>query len=79
MVLALGWSCVGEEAERGLLLYFNPSGGGVRKSENSAVNGEGLSRALRGTGNSSDATGEKERSGTRISGNIGGVDEIREC
>jgi len=43
----------------------------ARTSENSTLYGEGLSRALSGTGNSGDATGEKERSGTRTSGRVG--------
>jgi len=77
--MAVDWACVRLEVASGLPLCFNPAGGGVRASANSTLNGEGVSRALSGTGNSSDATGEKERSGTRISGRVGGVDEIREC
>src|SRR5260221_2602443 len=73
----VGGACVGEELASGLLLCCNPAGGGVRMSENSTLNGEGVSRALSGTGKSSDATGEKERSGTCISCRDGGVDEKR--
>ena len=51
----------------------------MRTFENSTLNGEGLSRALSGTGNSRDATGDKERSGTCISGRVGGFDVIRVC
>jgi hypothetical protein len=75
--MVVDWTCVGEEGASGLFLYFNPAGGGVRVSENSTLNGDGLSRALNGTGNSSSPTGEKERLGTCISGRVGGVDEIR--
>jgi hypothetical protein len=67
----------GVEVASGLLVNFRPAGGGVRTFENSTLNGEGLSRALNGTGNSRDATGDKERSGTRISGRVGGFDVIR--
>ncbi len=69
----------GAEVASGLLVSFRPAGGGVRTFENSTLNGEGLSRALSGTGNSRDATGDKERSGTRISGRVGRFDVIRVC
>jgi len=52
----------GAEVASGLLANFRPAGGGARTFENSALYGEGLSRALSGTENSGDATGEKERS-----------------
>jgi len=67
------------EVASGLLVNFRPAGGGVRTFENSTLNGEGLSRALSGTGDPRDGTGERERSGTRISGRVGGFDVIRVC
>ena len=69
--------CVSAEPASGLLLNINPAGGGVRRSLNSRVRGEGVLCTLCGMGISIDATGEKDRSGIRISGRVGGRDGMR--
>ena len=54
-------------------------GEGPCRSENSMLKGKGVLCMLRGTGNSSDITGEKECSRMLVSGKVSGSNVICVC